>query len=257
MSWAEDCPVANTIVWDLTEPDLVRWLGYPRGRRLEGRMADRVDQARRWYAEEARPFMAIRSFEVESIEAHEIRLQNGTSLNSPSLAQRCRESHAHSLICVALSAGPEIDAEVEKLWALERPDEAFVLDRVGVVVTEYLRCFLRSRIHHHARSVGAVAGPASGPGYDGWPLEDQRVLFSLMGEREGSELPGPLQILPSGMLRPKLSMLLAYPLSGPSPWRMDVGPSCSVCNYVDCAYRRLPFTGGTEVPSGDFREEAR
>ena len=255
MNWKEDLSVAGSVVWDLPESEWTRWLGYPSGRRLEGQVADRVDRARSWYAQHGRPFATIRSFGIETVQGHEIRLENGSSLTSPSLAHGCTESNAHHLICAALSAGPEIDAEVEELWALERPDEAYVLDRVGVAVTESLRDVLRSRIDQRAFAMGFSALPAIGPGHDGWPLEGQGELFSLIGMRGSPALAGAMQILASGMLSPKLSMLLACPLSMDSPCRMDVGFPCSVCNYVNCSYRKGSSAGRSGLPSGSSREE--
>jgi hypothetical protein len=249
--------MAASIAGQLPEAELVRWLGYPRGRRLEGLVLDRVDQARCWYAAHGRPFLALRSVGIESIDGQEIRLRGGANLTSRSLAEKCLEFDVCTLVCAALSAGPEIDAQVEELWACDKPDEAFILDRLGVVVTEYLRMELRTRIEQEADASGFSVLAAGGPGYSGWSLDDQVVMLGLLTQQGGAVLPGALSVLASGMLRPKLSMLLAFPLAVASTSRLDVGLSCCVCNYVNCPYRRMSFSGRPSSPDQAALREAR
>jgi hypothetical protein len=124
-------------------------------------------------------------------------------------------------------------------------------------VTEYLRRELKSRIQQEAESAGFSALTPTGPGYDGWSLADQGILLSMVEPHGGPALSAPIRALPSGMLLPKLSMLLVFPVSAAVSSDMDVAFPCSVCNYVKCAYRRMAFVGRPELSTEEARKEAR
>ena len=269
LAWSESRSVSGSLAHRVLPSEISRWLGYPRSRRLEGRVLERVDQSRKWYSEHGRPFFALRSVAIESVRGNEIRLRAGSepraTLTSESLAKRCSDSEACALVCVALCAGEELDVEVEKRWASDRPDEAYVLDRLGVAVIETLKLEVTTKIGQQAKSKGLVIHSAIGPGHDAWPLADQTRLFDLFDlfEVPGGaavpgplELPGPFEVLASGALRPKLSMLLAYPVSTATERIPDVGIPCALCNYENCKYRRSPFAGKRDFSVEDLGRQA-
>ena len=106
---------------------------------------------------------------------------------------------------VAITAGAEVEAEVARLWRADRVDEAYFLDRFAAGVVEHLARSLRVN-----------------PGSRGW---DTRRHFELM-ERLGRD--APVELLPSGMLRPVNSVL--GEMTG-------VSTTCSQCK-CRCAFRR-------------------
>jgi len=105
----------------------------------------------------------------------------------------------------AITAGAEVEEEVARLWSEDRVDEAYFLDRLAAGVVEHL-----------ARSIGVS------PGSHGWDIEHQFELMKTLGPE------APVELLPSGMLKPVNSLLAA--VTGEST-------TCSKCD-VHCDFRR-------------------
>jgi hypothetical protein len=109
----------------------------------------------------------------------------------------------------AITAGAEVEEEVARRWAEDRVDEAYFLDRLAAAVVEHLALSL---------------GRPRSPGHKGFPLEAQSRLYAELAPRD-------IELLPSGMLKPKNSLLAVY---GPE----DAGGSpCSDCDWR-CSFRR-------------------
>ena len=61
-------PQAAELAAAVTERELLRLLGLPRGRALEGELRERADGARAWFAVHGRPFAAARKVEVRDAD---------------------------------------------------------------------------------------------------------------------------------------------------------------------------------------------
>jgi hypothetical protein len=157
--------------------EYARLLGYPAGKPLEGDVLARAEEALDWYRHHGKPRVFTRVVGEETL--------------------------------AAITAGVEVEDEVAKLWAEERVDEAYFLDRLAAAVVEHLALSL---------------GKPRSPGHRGFPFEEQLQLYSQLA-------PPDIAILSSGMLSPKNSILAVY---GPS----DAGGSpCSDCDWR-CSFRR-------------------
>ena len=113
----------------------------------------------------------------------------------------------------AITAGREVDAEADRLWNAGRVDEAYFLDRYAAAVVEKLASDL---------------GPYQSPGTGKLPFDEQWKLFSYI-----APLSPEIEILPSGMLKPKNSLLALVPFDSkriPNP--------CTRCDLVGCTFRR-------------------
>ncbi len=109
----------------------------------------------------------------------------------------------------AITAGSEVEEEVAKLWEADRVDEAYFLDRLAAAVVEHL-----------AASLGSYRSP----GHRGFPIEEQSKLYALVEPEE-------IELLPSGMLKPKNSILATYGPGNAS------GSPCPRCSFR-CSFRR-------------------
>jgi hypothetical protein len=158
--------------------EYARLLGYPAGKPLEGDVLTRAEEAIAWYDRFGKPRVSTRAVGNE--------------------------------IAAAISAGPEVEAEIAKLWAEDRVDEAYFLDRLAAAVVEHL---------------AASLGNGRSPGHRGFPLEEQRSLYALVQ-------PDEIELLPSGMLKPAHSLLALY-----GPETAVEGTTCSRCDWR-CEYRR-------------------
>ncbi|HEY6548635.1 MAG TPA: hypothetical protein VI589_12045, partial [Vicinamibacteria bacterium] len=116
---------AAEIAASVSERELLRLLGLPRGRALEGDLLDRAEGARDWYVRHGEPFLASRRVAIGAIEDSLVRLDDGTELRSAALGGRLASGDAHALVALCASAGADVADEVKRLWAEERPDEAY------------------------------------------------------------------------------------------------------------------------------------
>lgn len=165
----------------VAERDYKRFLRFPVTRSLEGPLAENAAWARAWFAAHARPWIAA------------CRLD---AAESAAWAQHLEEADAGELIAVAVSAGPEAEAEAAARWQADEPDRYFFLECYAAAVVEALLAEARQRLGAERHAC---------PGYPGWPIAENVRLSSIV--RAAGALGGPLEVLPSGMLLPKKSQL--------------------------------------------------
>jgi hypothetical protein len=158
-----------------------RLLGYPAGKPLEGDVLSRAEEAIDWYRAHGRPRVYVQEMGGEAI--------------------------------AVVTAGSEVEEEIAKLWAEDRVDEAYFLDRLAAAIVEKLASEL---------------GPHRCPGYAGFPLEEQRRLFEAV-----APLAPEIGLLPSGMLKPVHSLLGVFTLGD-----VDDENPCIRCGLPRCRFRR-------------------
>jgi hypothetical protein len=229
-----------------TSPDIsvqpaeyTRLLGYPRDWVVRDRALELADWARAWYATHGRPW--VRAREADSLELRGGGLLlNGVSFSSPRLSQTLTSASAEGAVVVAVSAGPELEAEAQNLWRDGKPDEYFFLEVFGSAVVEHLVTMTGARLCASADARQMAVLPHYSPGYPEWSIEEQPRLLELL-HRLG---PGvPLEVLDSGMLRPKKSLLAVFGLTRhvERVQRLTGLTPCENCSYLPCQYRRSPY----------------
>jgi hypothetical protein len=186
--------------------EFYRLLGYPRGKQPDGRAAELAEWAREWYRQYGRPWIHSREEGREFL--------------------------------VAESAGPELEEEAQRRWRDSLPDEYFFLEMYGAAVVEHLTTMAGAQLCAWADPRGLAILPHRSPGYPGCDLAEQAPLLERM-----QPLPHPLEVLPSGMLRPKKSQISVFPVVSKTP---DVIPlnglvPCTHCSFTPCQYRRVQF----------------
>jgi hypothetical protein len=162
--------------------EYARLLGYPWGTRLEGDVLLRAEEAVAWYRQNGKPRVYARDLGAETV--------------------------------AGITAGFEVEEEIEKLWQSDRVDEAYFLDRLAAGVVEH---------------IASELGPHRSPGCAGFPLEEQHTLFAHL-----SPLSPEIEILPSGMLKPKNSLLGIFSLD-----ERAAGNPCTSCGLPRCSFRRI------------------
>jgi hypothetical protein len=227
------------IALEVSDSEYCRLLGLPRREPLSDTLAERARTAREWYAKNGRPFSVARQFEITSVDGDVVALTDGTTLKSTALSGRLRRASSPSLAVIAVTAGPEVDAETDRLWKDDRPDEAFFLDRLGAAMVEELIRRTSIAICRSAEARQLTALPPLSPGCSDWDFADQHTLFGLFGDSTG-----PLTIMSSGMVSPKNSMLAAVGLTR-QQYAMTAREACQWCDLSPCAYRRAPYAQGT------------
>jgi hypothetical protein len=237
-------PQAAELAAAVSPRELLRLLGLPRGRELDGDAAARAEGARAWYVAQGRPFAASRRLDVLDLLESGVRLADGTELRSPDLAASLRATLGHAVVVLAVSAGRAVAAEVSRLWSADRPDEAFFLDRFATAVTEALVLWASGALCRASSPAGETLLPPRSPGCGRFELGDQQRLMGLLGGAPaGAErlALGPIELLPTGALDPPHSLLAALgvtrrPLAAATPEDL-----CRACELEPCSFRRAPL----------------
>lgn len=217
-----------------------RLLGYPRDIQLEERALELSGEARAWYAKHGRPWIFARQSQVLDITGDAIVI-DGVSFRSRRFMKVLRDAGAESVVLVAVSAGDEVEQEAQRRWEDDKPDEYFFLEVFGSAVVEHLVMMAGARLCAAMDGEGLAVLPHYSPGYPDWDITDQARLFALL--TRGSELPGSVEVLESGMLRPKKSLLAVFALTRETDRvrkLTDLVP-CQNCTLPGCAYRRAPY----------------
>ena len=235
----------------VTEREYLRLLQLPRARPLEGDLLERADGARRWYAAHGQPFVATRRVGLLALGPATATLETGVVLSGAALADRLRAGEAHAIVALAASAGRAVAEETARLWAVDRPDEAFFLDRFAVAVTERLVFWAAASLCRESEPAGETLLPHLSPGCGHWDLADQHRLMGLLtGYAPGNGAPaaamslGPVSLLPSGALDPQHSVLAAFGVTrrGFAATPEDL---CRSCDLDPCAFRRASFAASS------------
>ena len=112
----------------------------------------------------------------------------------------------------------------------------------GSAVVEHLVTVANGRICGWADANAMVALPHYSPGYSGWDVADQVKLWNLLRQNHGGGFPGELEVLETGMLRPKKSLLAVVGVTR----NLESGaPLCRVDSVRKLFAAGLPVSPGT------------
>jgi hypothetical protein len=224
--------------------EFARLLGYPRGHVVEGRALELADESRQWYAERGRPWIYARRAQRIDVEDGNVTI-DGELFASPPLAHTLRQAEAEGVVLVAVSAGAEIEAEAARAWRDEKPDEYFFLETYGSAVVEHLVTMAGAQLCAWADGEELAVLPHYSPGYPLWDVAEQPRLLDLIKRRSCRTTPLPLDVLDSGMLRPKKSLLAVFGLTRHTErvGRLAELSPCESCCFANCKYRRAAYQG--------------
>lgn len=227
---------------NVQEAEYIRLLGYPRGHALEGRPLELAYWARQWYMQHGKPWVYARKVEQFEVDRDRVMVE-GTIFSSEKLRDQLLEAHADDAFLVAASAGKECEEMARKLWLEEKPDEYFFLETFGSAVVEHLIANTGFRFCEWADRQQCAILPHYSPGYPGWDVSDQQQLMNVIVKGRTNVFPGELQVLQTGMLNPKKSLLAVF---GVTPdvagvRRLTSLIPCSNCSLPSCQYRRVPY----------------
>jgi hypothetical protein len=232
-----------------THPDLnvqlaeyTRLLGYPRGHELDGHAKELADAAREWFEKNARPWIYARQASNLRIWDDLITI-DGQTFASKRLRDTLEQAEAHGAVMVAVSAGQEVEEQSQRLWREEKPDEYFFLEVFGSAVVEHLITMAGARLCAWADGQSMAVLPHYSPGYPEWDISQQPRLLDLILRGATAPFPGPLEVLESGMLRPKKSLLAVFGLTRQTSrvTKLTELNPCENCSYLSCTYRRAPY----------------
>jgi hypothetical protein len=221
-----------------------RLLGYPRDVVLTDRARELADAARAWYARHGRPWVYAREAEQLDVNGGDLFVLDGVPFSSKRLHRTLSEAEAHAAVLVAVSAGPEVEAEAQRLWMEEKPDEYFFTEIFGSAVVEHLVTTIGARLCAWADAREMAVLPHYSPGYPDWDISEQPRLLGLVCKTRDHKLPREIEAMESGMLRPKKSLLAVFGLTHKTTHARRLTPDlipCANCSLAGCQYRRASY----------------
>lgn len=237
---ADDAVTTNT-----SDSDLARMLGIPPSEELKGPMAELASSTRHWFQENVSPWSVRRYYDIEAIDEDSVLLTNGVRLNSPELARRFAPAQAHGVVVIALSLGSESENEATDRLNAGLPDEWIAIDAYASALVETIRREECLKVCTWADGNDATALALYAPGYEGWPLSDQQVLYDLLDREEDLRLDDRLQVHPeSHMILPIKSNFLVVGITHQTNVaRMNTAHTipCTSCAHPTCTMRRAPY----------------
>ena len=235
--------------FDVPDAEYHRLLGYPRHHVPGDRARELAAGARRAFAESSRPWIYLREAELRLTP--DVLLIDGMPFRSQQLHQHFLAARAQRAVLVAVSAGHGCEDRTQQLWAEGKPDEYFFLEMYGSAVVENLVASLSGRLCDLAEADGLMAIPHYSPGYSGWDIAEQNKLFALLTRSQTLPFPEPIEVLSSGMLRPKKSLLGVFGLTARDAQviRNTQLVPCENCGFSPCRYRRAPYRHARLAPT--------
>jgi hypothetical protein len=230
---------------DVEPAEYVRLLGYPGGWTLDGRAQELADWAREWYAQHGHAWTYARSVDEVRIDAGAIVI-DGVRFHSSRLHTTLADAGADRAFLVAVSAGPELEEEAQARWRDDKPDEYFFLEVFGSAVVEHLVTATGARLCAWADGERSAVLPHYSPGYPDWTIDEQGRLLGVIRSRGGA---APVDVLESGMLRPKKSLLAVFGVTQhvDRVRRLTELNPCENCSFAPCQYRRAPYRHSQKV----------
>lgn len=225
-----------------------RLLGYPADYQLDGRARELAEWAAKWYRQHGRPWVYARQVDDFSFDGFALKLDN-QRFHGRELLRNLGDADADGIIVAAVSAGPELEAAAQQAWRDEKPDEYFFLEMFGSAVVEHLVTMAGAQFCAWAEGMQRGVLPHYSPGYGDWDISEQYQLGKIIGCGKNAAIPGPLEVLDSGMLRPKKSLLAIFGLTSAVEHAKSLSGllPCERCSFRSCQYRREPYQQTVEM----------
>ena len=234
--------------------EYTRLLGFPRGWVLEDRALELATWAREWYAANGKPWFYARQAESLEIAGDSICIE-GVTFTSKRLGHMLQKTEAHSVVLVAMSAGPELEEETRQRWLDEKPDEYFFLEIFGSAVVEHMTTLTGAKLCDWAEQRDMAVLPHYSPGYPQWDIAEQPRLLDLIKRGRKSPSPFQLEALDSGMLRPRKAQLAVFGLTNRTDrlLRLQELIPCESCSFGPCQFRRAPYRRSPQITDEQFQ----
>jgi hypothetical protein len=225
---------------DVDPAEYRRLLGYPRDHEITDRAQELIAAIEEWYQQHGHPWLYLRPADHLEVQNEAICI-DGMPFTSRRLSAMLTQAEAHGAFLVAVSAGPEAEEEAHRRWLDEKPDEYFFLETYASAVVEHLITNAGARLCAWADGEEMAILPHYSPGYSQWDIAEQTQLLHLVQSR--IDLPGRLETLDSGALKPKKSQLAVFGLTRHAErTQLLTGlVPCQNCPLANCQFRRAPY----------------
>ena len=173
-------PVITDFQPTLSVTDVLRGQGIDPARARPGIVAVAqgvLDEARALLA----PAALYTTLPVRDFHDRRVTLEGGAVFEGPLVARAL--AGATEIGLAVCTIGPALDERVAELFAAGDPVRALALDGAGIGALGGSR-LISERIREQAAPRGLRIGMRASPGQEGWPIQQQRVLFDLLPAEE-------------------------------------------------------------------------
>ncbi len=141
-------------------------------------------------------------------------------------------SHAPRALAVGVATlGSELEQRCRRLAAANQVYESTLFDAVGTAMLDLLEQQLRSLLHEYAHEADLYPGPRFSPGLEGYPLEHQERLFTMVAaDSIGVGLNEAFIMVP-------VKSISFFQLFVPEPYQGGDHLKCRSCSLTQCLYR--------------------
>ncbi|RLC95865.1 MAG: hypothetical protein DRI77_09365, partial [Chloroflexi bacterium] len=151
----------------------------------------------------------------------------GVAFEGPLVARAL--AGATQVALAVCTVGAALDERVSVLWAKD-PVRALALDGAGIGAVELVARLAGERVREEAERRGLRIGMRAEPGQEGWPIQQQRVLFGLL---PASKID--VQLTESCLMLPRKSLSFVV---GLGPEMQPDAVTCDFCSKRErCQWR--------------------
>lgn len=138
----------------------------------------------------------------------------------------------HKSTSIALfigTCGPDVEALSKSFMKKGEGLEGFIVDIIGSEIAEGVADFIHKRMEKLLAKENLKVTNRYSPGYCKWPVNDQQVLFELMGPHNCG-----ITLTPSSLMIPVKSV---SGIIGVGTDVVNAGYACAICDAEYCLYR--------------------
>jgi hypothetical protein len=219
------------VITDLTIESVCRYFGgnkYSPDNSTIQRVHQCIDEASKLVTPQA----TYHLFKVlQTIPGEKIILEKGSQLSVPD----CFEVSDAQLVSVVIGTlGAELEEHCRYLASKNEIYQSTLFDALGTAMLDLLSEHVCTVISDRCIQYDLVRGPRFAPGIDGYPLEQQRVLFELADNASVG-----VSLNSSAIMVPTKSISFFQTLTKSSDKR-SLKNKCSRCKMVRCQFRQVP-----------------
>jgi hypothetical protein len=176
------------------------------------------------------PAIAYGIYSISAVRQNELWLEGKVALYGELLPSVLAE--AKELAAVVCTIGPKLEGRVAECFARSEPLRGLLLDGIGSAAVDALSQEVCRLITQEASLHGYQAGSPLNPGMPGFPLTEQRQMFTLVPAGEIG-----VSLTSSGVMVPRKSTSIVIGL-GPQMTTWTQAEVCARCNLREtCPYR--------------------
>lgn len=225
---AQHCTGLSSVFSEVSIESVARYFG---GNRYtpDEKTAARILRAINVAADLAAPQAIYHLFKVsQTIPGEQLILENGTVISLPD----CLETSGACLVGVAIGTlGAGLEEHCRSLAADGDIYLSTLLDAIGTTMLDLVSERICKDIAERCKHSELLRGPRFAPGIDGYPLENQRVLFELTDHTSAG-----VSLNASSIMVPAKSISFFQTLTKTSRSEKPKN-KCSQCRLPNCQFR--------------------